>query len=51
MYIFTAPVIIGGKDAVTPVEGNRVSKVCEGLKFKKMNFRKIGTDILIRGTF
>ena len=51
MYIFTAPVIIGGKDAVTPVEGNGISKVCEGLKFKKMNFRKIGTDILIRGTF
>jgi len=51
VYIFTAPVIIGGIDALTPVEGNGAAKVCEALRFKTINFNKIGTDIMIRGTF
>ncbi|GAB1401711.1 bifunctional diaminohydroxyphosphoribosylaminopyrimidine deaminase/5-amino-6-(5-phosphoribosylamino)uracil reductase RibD [Elusimicrobiota bacterium] len=51
MFIFMAPVIIGGKDAVNIVEGNGISLIRNALKFKNLQIKKINTDILIKGTF
>ena len=44
---FIAPKVIGGRDAVTPVEGNGIKRMDEALIFNKMKIRKFKRDILI----
>ncbi len=44
---FIAPVIIGGKDAVTSVEGLGVGKVGESLSLKVLTVKRLARDILI----
>ncbi len=44
---FIAPKIIGGRDAVTSVEGEGIKKMGQALTFNKMNIRKFRKDILI----
>lgn len=51
MFIFIAPIIVGGRDAVTIVEGNGISFIRNSLKFKNIQIKKIDEDILIKGTF
>lgn len=51
MFIFIAPIIVGGKNAVTIVEGNGVSLIRNAFKFKNFQIKKIDKDILIKGTF
>jgi diaminohydroxyphosphoribosylaminopyrimidine deaminase/5-amino-6-(5-phosphoribosylamino)uracil reductase len=49
VYAFVAPLIIGGRNSISPVEGFGVSKVAQGLKIKKMKVKKIGKDFLFEG--
>lgn len=51
IFAFIAPVIVGGRGAISPVEGAGVDKIKQGLKLKNMKIQKIGSDILIRGNF
>ena len=44
---FVAPKIIGGKDAVTSVEGRGINKINRALTLKDMVVRRFGKDILI----
>ena len=44
---FIAPKIIGGRDAVTSVEGEGIKRIGQALTFDKMNIRKFKRDILI----
>ncbi len=44
---FIAPKIIGGRDAITSVEGKGVSRIDQALVFKTMKVRKFEKDILI----
>lgn len=46
---FIAPIIIGGKDAGTPVEGTGVSKVAEALRLGKVKVERVGDDVMVCG--
>ena len=48
---FIAPKIIGGKDAVTPVEGSGIDKMEDALNLQNTSISKFGSDILIEGYF
>lgn len=45
---FIAPKIIGGRKAVTSVEGEGIKKMSQALIFDEMKIQKIGKDILIK---
>ncbi|MNY09046.1 2,5-diamino-6-ribosylamino-4(3H)-pyrimidinone 5'-phosphate reductase [compost metagenome] len=47
LYCTIAPMIIGGKSALTPVEGLGVSLVEEALPLYGMTSRSVGGDLLI----
>lgn len=49
VFAFIAPKIIGGKNALTPVEGAGVEKLSDAVKLENSTAEKIGTDILICG--
>ena len=49
VIFFIAPKIIGGKDSVTPVEGEGVDKIGQAMKLKDIKFRRLGPDILFEG--
>ncbi len=49
VLFFIAPKIIGGRTAVTSVEGKGVAKVSQAVELKNMSIEKIGKDILIIG--
>ena len=49
VYAFVAPVIIGGKRAVTAVEGRGVSKMAEALQLRRLRVEKLGDDVMICG--
>ncbi|HCJ65756.1 MAG TPA: bifunctional diaminohydroxyphosphoribosylaminopyrimidine deaminase/5-amino-6-(5-phosphoribosylamino)uracil reductase RibD [Elusimicrobia bacterium] len=49
VIFFIAPKIIGGKDALTPVEGEGIQSLSQALKIKDWKIEKIDTDLLIRG--
>ncbi len=49
ILFFIAPKIIGGRDAVTSVEGRGVDKIGKSLQLKDVEIEKIGRDILIKG--
>jgi len=48
VFVFIAPKIIGGKEAITAVEGNGISNINQSLKLKNMQFELSGDDILIK---
>lgn len=45
---FVSPKIIGGKDAITPVEGEGIKKVKNAIKTKILEYKRIDEDIFIR---
>lgn len=47
IYAFITPKIIGGKDAITPVEGTGVSSIDQALQLKNMKVKKIGSDLCV----
>ncbi|MBI4566310.1 MAG: bifunctional diaminohydroxyphosphoribosylaminopyrimidine deaminase/5-amino-6-(5-phosphoribosylamino)uracil reductase RibD [Planctomycetes bacterium] len=47
--VFVGPKIVGGRDAVTPVEGKGVAKMAAALTLKEVRVECLGNDALIRG--
>ncbi len=51
ILVFVAPIIIGGKDSKTPVEGAGFKRIKDALKIKLLSITPLGPDVLIRGRF
>ena len=49
VYFFIAPKIIGGRQAVTSVEGDGIEKVSKAIRLNKVALHKMGEDILVEG--
>jgi len=49
VMFFISPLIIGGKDAVTSVEGSGIDRIKQALRLKNIGIKQIGQDILING--
>ena len=47
IYFFIAPVILGGRDAKTPVEGAGVKNIADAFRLKNVNVHRLGEDILV----
>jgi diaminohydroxyphosphoribosylaminopyrimidine deaminase/5-amino-6-(5-phosphoribosylamino)uracil reductase len=47
VMFFIAPKIIGGRDAVTAVEGEGAEKMSDAIFLERMTARPIGEDLLI----
>lgn len=50
-YVFIAPKIIGGKEALTPIGGIGVDKMSEAYQLKNITMKTFDDDILIEGYF
>lgn len=46
---FVAPVIIGGKDAVSPVAGEGAAQMTDALRLRDVEMRRFGADVAIIG--
>ena len=49
IYLFIAPKIIGGKNAVSVTGGMGVKKIADAVKVKSVKVKKIGNDFLFTG--
>lgn len=49
VLFFIAPKIIGGREAITSVEGDGVEAVNRAIGLKEVKIRKFGSDILVKG--
>ncbi len=49
MIVFMSPKIIGGRDAVTSVEGRGAAHVTGAVKLKDVTVRRFNEDIMVRG--
>jgi diaminohydroxyphosphoribosylaminopyrimidine deaminase/5-amino-6-(5-phosphoribosylamino)uracil reductase len=49
IYFFIAPKFLGGRRAVTSVEGEGVQNLDEAVKIRDFSFAKIGEDFLVTG--
>lgn len=50
IYVFVAPIVLGGRDAKSPVEGTGVERVSQALRLKESVARKLPTgEVLIHG--
>lgn len=49
IFAFVAPKILGGKNALTAVEGAGFEKLSDAVQLKNLSAEKIGEDILISG--
>ncbi len=47
--VFVAPKIIGGRDAVTPVEGVGVPGMAQAVMLRKVKMRRLGDDMVVDG--
>ena len=45
--MFIAPIIVGGRNAKTFVEGDGEKNIKDSLKFKKIDIKKFDNDIVI----
>ncbi|MDO9628935.1 MAG: bifunctional diaminohydroxyphosphoribosylaminopyrimidine deaminase/5-amino-6-(5-phosphoribosylamino)uracil reductase RibD [Acholeplasmataceae bacterium] len=50
-YIFIAPKLIGGKDALTPVGGNGVDEMKDAVLLNQIKYHHFDDDIMIEGNF
>jgi diaminohydroxyphosphoribosylaminopyrimidine deaminase/5-amino-6-(5-phosphoribosylamino)uracil reductase len=46
---FIAPIIIGGKEAKTPVAGKGVERIAQALRLSRIRLERLGEDMLICG--
>ncbi|ALG47940.1 bifunctional diaminohydroxyphosphoribosylaminopyrimidine deaminase/5-amino-6-(5-phosphoribosylamino)uracil reductase RibD [Clostridium perfringens] len=47
IYAFVAPKVFGGKNAITPVEGEGIRNVLDAFEFPEVNLKNFDKDILI----
>lgn len=46
---FIAPKIVGGREALTPVEGDGFTRMAEAVKLRDLKIENIGEDVVVRG--
>ena len=46
---FISPSIIGGRDAITPVEGEGIASMSKAIRLKDVRLKRFGEDILVEG--
>lgn len=46
---FVAPIIVGGRTAPTPVEGDGPERLCDALRLNDVRVRRFGDDVAIEG--
>jgi diaminohydroxyphosphoribosylaminopyrimidine deaminase/5-amino-6-(5-phosphoribosylamino)uracil reductase len=49
VLFFIAPKIIGGKDAITPVEGHGIKDMKKAVRLKEVGFTRFDDDIMVEG--
>lgn len=49
IYAFIAPKIIGGVDAMTPVSGKGIDRMCDAISLQDIDIQNVNGDILIKG--
>jgi diaminohydroxyphosphoribosylaminopyrimidine deaminase/5-amino-6-(5-phosphoribosylamino)uracil reductase len=49
VYIFVAPKIIGGREALTPVAGQGVERMVSALTLSEYSWQPVGEDLLLTG--
>ncbi|MBL7151245.1 MAG: bifunctional diaminohydroxyphosphoribosylaminopyrimidine deaminase/5-amino-6-(5-phosphoribosylamino)uracil reductase RibD [Candidatus Omnitrophica bacterium] len=49
VLFFISPKIIGGKDAISSVMGQGISRIDRAIKIKDVRFRRLGEDFLVEG--
>jgi diaminohydroxyphosphoribosylaminopyrimidine deaminase/5-amino-6-(5-phosphoribosylamino)uracil reductase len=49
ILFFISPKIIGGRDAVTSVEGEGIERLSRAIRIKDAKVRRIGEDVLVEG--
>jgi len=47
--VFISPMIIGGKNAISPVEGKGVKKISDAVKIRNFSIKKMREDIVVEG--
>jgi len=47
VYAFIAPKIIGGKEAITSVEGAGFAQIAQAPELKRISYKRFGNDVLI----
>ncbi|MBI3947745.1 MAG: bifunctional diaminohydroxyphosphoribosylaminopyrimidine deaminase/5-amino-6-(5-phosphoribosylamino)uracil reductase RibD [Armatimonadetes bacterium] len=49
VLFFVAPLLVGGRDAPTPVEGIGVAKMADAWSLERVRFRRVGADLAVEG--
>jgi diaminohydroxyphosphoribosylaminopyrimidine deaminase/5-amino-6-(5-phosphoribosylamino)uracil reductase len=49
VLVFVAPIIIGGGEAKSPVEGEGVDKIAQAMALSRVKVERFGNDVLISG--
>jgi diaminohydroxyphosphoribosylaminopyrimidine deaminase/5-amino-6-(5-phosphoribosylamino)uracil reductase len=47
-HVFLAPIVVGGRDARTPLRGHGIAELAEALRFQQMELRMVGEDAYVR---
>jgi len=50
VYVCYAPILIGGRDAISAVKGEGVAKVAQALRLKDLVIKKLDDNLLLTGT-
>ena len=49
VYAFIAPKLVGGRDALTPVEGEGFQELARAVELENIQLRQLGSDVLLTG--
>ena len=49
VYAFIAPKLVGGRDALTPVEGDGFQELDRAVELENIQLRQLGSDVLLTG--
>ena len=49
VYAFIAPKLVGGRDALTPVEGEGFQELDRAVELENIQLRQLGSDVLLTG--
>ena len=47
VFFFLAPILIGGREAPSPIQGNGIKHLHEAVQLKKMTCTTIGQDLMV----
>ena len=49
VLFFVAPKIIGGEEAITPVEGEGIERIKDAIELRDISIKRLGEDVLVEG--